>query len=111
MAILIELLEYLSISFASYKFGASKKAVWGAIIGGAAGALSGFFVTPVLGSIIGSVSGIFIGAVVLEWFAKRSVKKALKAGAGAFLGKLGSLSIKMIGSVVMATTVLYRIMG
>ena len=91
--------------------GASRKAVWGAVIGGFAGAISGFFVTPVLGSIIGSISGVFVGAVGLEWIAKRNLKAALKAGAGAFLGKIGSLSIKMIGSVVMATTILYHIMG
>ena len=111
MAVLIEFLEYLSISFASYKMGASRKAVWGAVIGGFAGAISGFFVTPVLGSVIGSMTGVFIGAVGLEWMAKRKISVALKAGAGAFLGKIGSLTIKMIGSVVMATTILYHIMG
>lgn len=111
IALLIEFLEYLSIAFASYKFGASKKAVWGAILGGAAGALSGFFVTPVVGSIVGSISGVFVGAVLIELYTQKNIFVALKAGFGAFIGKLGGLTIKTIGSVVMATIVLFRILG
>lgn len=111
LALIVEFLEYLTIAFASQKMGASRKAVWGAIIGGMIGALSGFFVTPVLGSFVGSVIGVFSGAVLLEFISRKNYKFAFQAGLGAFLGKIGGLTIKVIGSVVMATTILYNLMG
>lgn len=111
MGIAVEFLEYLSIAFSSQKFGASRKSVWGAIIGGGIGAFSGFFITPVLGSFLGSLAGVILGAVFLEFRIKGNLSDAFRAGLGAFLGKIGGLSIKMIGSIVMTTTVLYHILG
>jgi len=109
IVILIEFLEFLLIFFTAKKYGSSKWGISGAMIGGIVGAVSGAFFTPVLGAIFGSISGVFIGACVLEFINKKSIKQSLLAGFGAFLGKLGGLSIKMIGGTTMAIMVLSRI--
>jgi uncharacterized protein YqgC (DUF456 family) len=111
IALLVEFVEFLAISFTSQKFGASKKAVWGAFFGGVLGALSGFFVTPVVGSLVGSVGGVIVGAILLEFYEKRDLRVALQAGLGAFLGKIGGVTVKVVGSVVLATFILYNLMG
>lgn len=109
VAILIEFLEFLLIAFTARKYGSSRWGVIGAIIGGVVGALSGAFFTPVLGAIIGSVLGAFLGAFILEFIRNPNLKSGLLSGFGAFLGKLGGLTIKIIGSVTIASMVLTKI--
>ncbi len=97
------------IYFTAKKYGSSKWGISGAIIGGIVGAISGAFVTPIMGAIIGSISGVFLGAFLLEFINTTNVKDSLFSGLGAFLGKLGGLSIKVIGGVTMAVMVASRI--
>jgi uncharacterized protein YqgC (DUF456 family) len=65
LAVTAEVLEWtLSARFAQ-KYGGSKRAGWGAIIGGFLGAFIGIPV-PVIGSMIGAFAGAFVGALVAE---------------------------------------------
>ncbi len=107
--ILIELLEFLLIFLTARKYGSSKWGISGALAGGIIGALSGAFVTPVMGAIVGSVVGVFCGAFILEFIKNRNIKKSLVSSFGAFLGKMGGLSIKTIGAMTMASMVLSKI--
>ena len=107
--LLFELLEFLLIFLTARKFGSSKWGVAGAIAGGILGAVSGAFFTPVMGAITGSVLGVFIGAFTLEFIKNRNVKQSLRGSFGAFLGKMGGLSLKTIGAVTMASMVLTKI--
>jgi len=91
--LLVEFLEYLLIIVSAKKYGASKWGITGGLIGGIGGAISGAFVTPVLGAIIGSIIGVFV----------------ILAGVGAFIGKLGGLSIKICGAVTMVIMIGYKI--
>ncbi len=91
------------------KYGASKWGITGSIIGGIGGAISGAFVTPVMGAIIGSIIGVFVGATVLEFFKSYRLRDAFLSGVGAFLGKLGGLSIKTCGAVTMLIMIGYQI--
>jgi len=109
LVILLEFVEFLLISFTARKYGSSKWGVFGAVIGGLVGAISGAFVTPVIGAIIGSFVGVFLGALISELIVSTNIKKGLLSGFGAFLGKLGGLSIKVIGSVTMASMILWRV--
>jgi uncharacterized protein YqgC (DUF456 family) len=72
--------------FGAKKFGASKRAVIGALIGSVAGLLLGF---P------GVVFGPFIGAVAGELSARRSLEQATRAGFGATIGLLLGAAIKL----------------
>ena len=57
--------------------GASKQAVWGALIGGIVGA---FFSIP------GLLLGPLIGSAVGEWWARQDLLKAGKVGISTFIG-------------------------
>jgi len=107
--ILVELLEFLLIFLTARKYGSSKWGVSGALAGGIIGALSGAFVTPVMGAVVGSVVGVFCGAFILEFSKNKNLKKSLISSFGAFLGKMGGLSIKTIGAMTMASMVLSKI--
>jgi len=105
----LEFLEYLLIVLTAKKYGASKWGITGSIIGGIGGAISGAFVTPILGAIIGSIIGVFAGATLLEFLKSYNLKEAILTGVGAFLGKLGGLSIKTCGAVTMIIMIGYKI--
>ena len=108
--LIIEFLEYLLVVLTARKYGASKWGIIGSILGGIGGAISGAFVTPIMGAIIGSVIGVFLGALILEFFKSYNLKSAFLSGTGAFLGKLGGLSIKTCGAVTMVTMIGYKIL-
>lgn len=109
IVLLVEFLEYLLIVLTAKKYGASKWGITGSIVGGIGGAISGAFVTPVLGAIIGSVVGVFLGATLLEFFKSYNIREALFSGMGAFLGKIGGLSIKMCGAVTIIIMIGYKL--
>jgi uncharacterized protein YqgC (DUF456 family) len=109
IVLLVEFLEYLLIVLTAKKYGASKLGIIGSIVGGIGGAISGAFVTPVIGAIIGSVVGVFLGATLLEFFKSYNVREAVLSGVGAFLGKLGGLSIKMCGAVTIIIMIGYKL--
>jgi uncharacterized protein YqgC (DUF456 family) len=107
--LIVEALEYALIVLAARKYGASKWGIMGSIIGGIGGAISGAFVTPIIGAIVGSIIGVFVGATILEFFKSFKVREAFLSGVGAFLGKLGGLSIKTCGAVTMLIMIGYKI--
>lgn len=107
--ILFEALEFLLISFSAQKYGSSKWGVAGAIVGGVLGAISGAFFTPVMGGIVGSFIGVFLGTFTVEFIRNSSLKGGLKAAYGAFLGRIGGLSIKIIGAVTLSIMVIIRL--
>ena len=109
IVLLVEFLEYLLIVLTAKKYGASKWGITGSIIGGIGGAISGAFVTPVIGAIIGSIIGVFLGATLLEFFKSYNLRDAFYSGVGAFLGKLGGLSIKMCGAITILIMIGYKL--
>jgi uncharacterized protein YqgC (DUF456 family) len=95
-------IDFIASSLGAKKFGASPRAMVGAACGAVAGL---FFGLP------GVILGPFIGAVLGELSAQRSLGEAGRAGLGATLGlalgaaaKLG-LGISMIGIFVIARLV------
>jgi uncharacterized protein YqgC (DUF456 family) len=109
IVILVEFLEYLMIALTAKKYGASKWGITGGIIGGIGGAISGAFFTPVIGAIIGSILGVFFGAIIFEYFRSFNFRLAVNSGIGAFLGKIGGLSLKTCGAVTMIIMIGYKI--
>ena len=66
LAIVGELLEFSLTGRYTRKYGGSRRAGWGAIIGGMVGAIMGVPV-PLIGSMIGAFLGAFVGALVFEY--------------------------------------------
>jgi uncharacterized protein YqgC (DUF456 family) len=99
LAVLTWGVDLWATMFGAKRFGASKRAIIGAMIGALVGIFLGF---P------GVLFGPFIGAVIGELLARRDVNAAARAGIGATIGLvLGAalklaLSFAMIGVFVVA---------
>ena len=95
LAVIAEVLEWtLSARFAR-KYGGSRRAGWGAIIGGLIGAFAGVPI-PVIGSMIGAFAGAFAGALVAEYTHPQSdASTATRVATGALVGKAAATAIKL----------------
>jgi uncharacterized protein YqgC (DUF456 family) len=82
----VTLIDHFLPMIGAKRYGASKWAVWGAVIG----MIIGFFYPP-----FGVLIGAFIGAVVLEWVVQRKKDQALKAGWGVFISFLWGTALKL----------------
>jgi uncharacterized protein len=88
------------------KYGGSKRAGWGALLGGVVGAAVGVPV-PVVGSVIGALVGAFAGATLFEYSATWKVQGALRVGWGAFLGRVAANTAKIAVGFVMAVVAMW----
>jgi uncharacterized protein YqgC (DUF456 family) len=86
LALLTYGVDFWATMFGAKKFGASKRAVIGAIIGCIAGVFLGF---P------GVIFGPFIGAVVGELLAQKNLQQATWAGIGATIGLVLGAALKL----------------
>ena len=100
LAIFGEIFEYYIGAMSASKAGATKWGVAGAMVGGIVGAVIG---VPIflIGSLVGLFIGAFLGAFIVEFFIKEDVEKAIKAGFGAFKGRLGAMMFKELLGIVM----------
>ncbi len=106
LALLGEVIEsWLGFRFAR-RYGGSRRAGWGALVGGLAGALIGVPV-PVIGSVIGGFVGAFAGAALFEYSKARRAGAAAQAGWGAMLGRAAAAAVKMGLGVVIAVIALF----
>ncbi len=104
LAAIGELVEWwMGFKFAK-RYGGSRRAGWGALLGGLAGAMAGIPI-PVLGSVIGSFVGSFVGAAILEYTAAPT--NAIRTGWGALLGRMWATATKMSLGLVMAVVALF----
>ena len=87
-------MDYLASIYGAKKFGATKKGMAGAIVGGIVGL---FFNLP------GIILGPFIGAVIFEMIGGREWKPAMKAGLGATLGLFAGAVGKLVCCLSMTT--------
>lgn len=89
-----EIIEsWVGFSYAR-KYGGSRRAGWGALVGGIVGAIVGVPV-PVIGSVIGAFVGSFLGAALFEYSYSQRAEVALGAGWGAFLGRAFASAAKV----------------
>ncbi|ABO50527.1 protein of unknown function DUF456 [Desulforamulus reducens MI-1] len=86
-------IDYLASIWGVKKYGGSKYAVWGSIIG----TIMGLFLLGPLGVIIGP----FLGAVFGELIVCRNYNQAFKAGLGTLIGFLGGALAKLFLQILM----------
>ena len=87
LTILVSILDYYLPIYSTKKFGGSKYAVRGSIIG----MVLGFLFTP-----IGVILGTFLGAVIGELLNGSDMVNSLKIGSVTFLGTILGLGIKLM---------------
>ena len=106
LALLAELAEFLLGGRYAKKYGGGRRAALGAILGGVVGALVGLPL-PLLGSVFGAMLGAFVGAFVLELTTGRGTNPALRAGWGAFVGRVVATAVKAgVGVVILVLALL-----
>ncbi len=86
MAVLTYLVDFAASAVGASRFGASPRAAWGALLG----ALAGIAFGPA-----GILLGPFIGAVIGELSARRSLGEAGRAGVGATVGLVVGAAVKV----------------
>lgn len=108
VAIIGELLEYISGIMGAHRYGASTKGTMGAIVGGMAGVIIGstFFIG--LGTVIGVFAGTFLGAFIGEYISGKDLLVSSKVGWGAFLGRVVAISVKVLIILVISSVAIFR---
>ena len=109
IALLGELIEFVSGLYGAKKFGASKLGMMLALIIGLAGGILGTVIYPFVGTTIGALLGAFCGAFIGEKMLKKKLAPSLKAGFGAFIGRLGGTFAKLILGIIMVAIILGKI--
>jgi len=110
LAIIGELIEFLSGAIGTKVGGGTKRGMGGAIIGGIIGAilLTPLIPIPLLGTLIGALAGTFAGAIVGEISAEqpRSMRSSILPASGAtfgrVLGTVGKVGIAVVVWLVLA---------
>lgn len=105
-----EVIEFTLGGRYARKYGGSRRAAWGAILGGLAGAFIG---VPIflIGSVIGAFVGAFVGAAALEMTRSPEVRGALRVGWGAFVGRLVAVAAKSAIAVAIGAVALLSALG
>lgn len=105
-----ELAEFLLLERLSARYGGSRRAFWGALLGGFAGVLIGFPI-PIIGPVVAGLLGSFLGAAALTWLETREAKRSGMVGWGAVLGRAAAAAAKMgAGLVILVWTALALIL-
>jgi uncharacterized protein YqgC (DUF456 family) len=103
LALLTFGVDWWAMMLGAKRFGASKRAIIGALLGSLAGVFLGF---P------GILFGPFIGAVIGELLARRGLEAAARAGVGATIGLVLGAALKLaLAFAMIGTFIFVRVFG
>ena len=110
LAVVGEIAETLSGQWGTRRFGGSRKAAWGALLGGFAGLFVGAPI-PVIGSLVMSFIGTFVGAIGGEMWERGGIAPELRVGMGALVGRAAGVALKLGMAFVIAVLSLMSFVG
>jgi hypothetical protein len=105
LAVVAEVFEFTLSAKYTRKYGGSRRAGWGAIIGGTIGAIIGVPIF-IIGSIIGAFIGAFLGALVFEYSRGSGAHVSTRAAWGALVGRAVAAALKVAFGVAIAAWLL-----
>ncbi|HEY7460715.1 MAG TPA: DUF456 domain-containing protein [Gemmatimonadota bacterium] len=109
LALVAEAVEALLGVVAARRFGASRWGMWGAFLGGIAGALALSPIFPLVGTLVGAFVGAFAGAFALELWKSKTFRSSWRAGLGAFVGRVAAVAVKVAIGVVIAVLIVWKV--
>ncbi|SMB91524.1 DUF456 domain-containing protein [Deinococcus hopiensis] len=102
IAVLISMVDNVASAWGARKYGGSKQAVWGAVIGGLVGIL------PVIP--FGLILGPLAGALIAELFiVRKPLAEALRSAWGTLVGLLTGLAAKLVLHLLIGLYELWRL--
>ena len=100
ITVLISLVDNVASAWGARKYGGSKQAIWGALIGGLVGIVLPF----------GLIVGPLAGALVAELFVVRKpLQEALRAAWGTLVGLLTGIAAKLVLHLMIGVYELWRL--
>lgn len=102
IAVIGEILEFISGAAGTKAAGGSKKTMVAAIIGAVIGAVIGTIIIPIpiLGTLLGSALGAALAVLIVERKAGTEFKKSIRTATGAGMGQFVGLGAKFIAGVI-----------
>ena len=94
LALIAEYFEFTMSAKYARKYGGSRRAGWGAMIGGTIGVFMGVPV-PIVGPLIGAFVGSFVGALIGELTVGSSKSDSARVATGALIGRVVATAMKM----------------
>ena len=110
LALIAEYIEFTMSAKYARKYGGSRRAGWGAMIGGIVGAFFGVPV-PIVGPLIGAFVGSFLGALVGELTVGSSKTDSARVATGALIGRVVATAMKMAVGCAVAVWLFIAAMG
>lgn len=105
LVILGELIEYITQSWGSKKYGSSTSGMWAGLFGALVGAILGLPFLLGLGALMGALFGAWLGCYLMELANGRNREEASRAAKGALIGRLLGIIIKCaIGIIILLMT-------
>lgn len=95
-----ELGEFVVMRRFGTRYGGSRRAFWGAVIGGMAGLFVGVPI-PVIGPIVTAFVGTFVGAGLVTFLETRSVERSARVGWGLVLARTAAVALKVATAVLL----------
>jgi uncharacterized protein len=91
------------------RYGGSTGSMWLSLVGGLLGAIVlgsplAFILGP-LGPVAGGFAGAFAIVVAYEYYRRRNMNDALRAGWGTFLGRMAGMALKLVIAIAMVAAV------
>jgi len=102
LAIVSEVMDLVLSARFTERYGGSRRAGWGAVIGGFVGTIVGVPV-PVIGSVIGAFVGAFAGAFVAELTNRGGAGIATRVATGALVGRAVGAALKVAFGLAIAS--------
>lgn len=98
VAVVAEAVELLVVSRFGRVYGGSRRAFWGAVLGGMAGLFVGVPV-PIVGPVLTAFVGTFLGAGIVTLLETRSIGRSARVGWGVVLARTVAVGLKVAVAV------------
>jgi uncharacterized protein YqgC (DUF456 family) len=109
MMVVAEVIEWMLTARFTRKYGGSRRAGWGAVIGGMVGAFLGVPI-PIVGSVVGAFLGAFVGAFAFELSGGSGHGTATRVAWGALIGRVTAAALKVAIGLMMAVWLVFAAM-